>query len=499
MGSFLNTIANSFSNNLIVEQRYQMILEGLQTTLFITFSAAILGTLLGGLVCWARMSRRPWLRRTAILYIDLMRGTPVLVFLMLMYYVFMSPLKATGVTVAIVTFAMNSSAYIGEILRTTIEGIDKGQSEAGLALGYTPGQVFVRIILPQVVRKIMPVYIGEIISLLKGTSIVGYIAVVDMTRASDLIRSRTFDAFFPLILTAAIYFLIAWLIGMLLNGIVEKRRTRSLTAAVILLLLWSLGSIPTVMKHYEDKTMTETVPPIFRQLEGKSVGVVVGSIQDITMTRYAPKANIKRLTTLTDLLASLENGKVDYVCEETTVVVANPQIAEAVDTIDAGLPPMPISACFRLGNTELQEDFNNYLTDIRADGTYQTIHDRWFAHTDASSIPVPRQKGTGSKLTIATFPGMLPYNFICHGEPSGFEIDLLTEWANRRKYRLEYLVMDFASQIPAVQTGKADMAIGGIYMTEERQKKVLFSEEYFESRIMFYTRKGEGYKLIIND
>ena len=112
--SLLHSIANSFTNNLIAEQRYQMILEGLQVTLLITFCAVILGSLLGGLVCWARMNRRPWLRNLAELYIDLMRGTPVLVLLMLMYYVFLAPVKATGIVVAIVTFAMNTSAYMGE-------------------------------------------------------------------------------------------------------------------------------------------------------------------------------------------------------------------------------------------------------------------------------------------------------------------------------------------------------------------------------------------------
>ena len=197
MDSIFSRIADSFVNNLVAEQRYQMILEGLQVTLLITFFAAVLGTLLGGLVCWARMNRRPWLQRCAKVYINLMRGTPVLVFLMLMYYVFLAPLGATGVVVAIITFAMNTSAYIGEMLRTGIESVDKGQREAGLALGYTPRQTFLRIVLPQVVKSVMPVYLGEVISLLKGTSIVGYIAVVDMTRVSDLIRSRTFDAFCP--------------------------------------------------------------------------------------------------------------------------------------------------------------------------------------------------------------------------------------------------------------------------------------------------------------
>jgi len=112
------------------------------------------------------------------------------------------------------------------MLRTAIQGIDKGQTEAGLALGFTKRQTFFQIVLPQVVRSVMPVFQGEIISLLKGTSIVGYIAVADMTRASDLIRSRTFDAFFPLIITAIIYFFMAWLIGRLLTALVKRERTK---------------------------------------------------------------------------------------------------------------------------------------------------------------------------------------------------------------------------------------------------------------------------------
>ena len=191
MDMFSN-VTESFSNNLIVEDRYRMILDGLQVTLLITLFAAVLGTILGGLVCWMRMSRRTWLQQVAKVYIELMRGTPVLVLLMLMYYVVMAPLDATGVMVAIVTFAMNTSAYISEMLRTTIQSIDRGQTEAGLALGFTQRQTFFKIVLPQVVKAVMPVYQGEVVSLLKGTSIVGYIAVADMTRASDLIRSRTY-------------------------------------------------------------------------------------------------------------------------------------------------------------------------------------------------------------------------------------------------------------------------------------------------------------------
>ena len=242
----IDSIVESFKNNLIAEDRYQMILDGLQVTLIITLCATVLGTILGGVVCWMRMNRRAWLRQTAKVYIDLMRGTPVLVLLMLMYYVVMAPMDATGIVVAIVTFSLNTAAYISEMLRTTIQGIDRGQTEAGLALGYTQRQTFFRIVLPQVVRAVMPVYQGEVVSLLKGTSIVGYIAVNDMTRASDLIRSRTFDAFFPLIVTAIIYFFMAWLIGVLLMSLVQRQRMKAIAAAVVLTLFGMVAYVPTL-------------------------------------------------------------------------------------------------------------------------------------------------------------------------------------------------------------------------------------------------------------
>lgn len=485
-------IFESFNNNLIAENRYQMILDGLQVSLLITFCAAILGTLLGGLVCWARMSRRAGLQRLAKIYIDLMRGTPVLVFLMLMYYVFMAPLGATGVVVAIVTFAMNTSVYIGEMLRSGIEGIDKGQTEAGLALGYTPRQVFGRIVLPQVVRKIMPVYLGEIISLLKGTSIVGYIAVVDMTRASDIIRSRTFDAFFPLIVTAVIYFLVAWLIGLLLNSLLERRRTRAIVAASMLVLLGLLGSISQISNHQSLITNQQSsTPAVFQTLSGQRVGVVIGSIQDIAITDMTPDADIQRYSSLTDMMAALESGKVDVAGSESLTLTFNKEMAAKVDSVGAGLPSIPIAACFRTDNTKLQQDFNRFLEDIHRDGTYQDILRRWTNADDPSAIPTPQQRGTGRKLCVATFPSMPPFNFICRGELSGLEPDILTEWANRRNWQLEFLIMDFASQIPAVQTGKADMAMGGISMTEERKKQVLFSDGYIESHIVLITRRGE--------
>ena len=464
---WISSITESFTNNLIAEDRYRMILDGLQVTLLITLCAALLGTLLGGLVCWMRMSRRTWLQQVAKVYIELMRGTPVLVLLMLMYYVVMAPLDATGVMVAIVTFAMNTSAYISEMLRTTIQSIDRGQTEAGLALGFTQRQTFFKIVLPQVVKAVMPVYQGEVVSLLKGTSIVGYIAVADMTRASDLIRSRTFDAFFPLIVTAIIYFLMAWLIGMMLQSLVQQKRTKAIVAAMMLTLFGMMGYISTMLTATDTDTAADvadqsSVPPVFQALNGKKVAVIIGSIQDIAVTDMAPDANILRMTSQTDLLAALENGKVDAAGGESLTLMFNKELLEKVDSVGAGLPPIPLGACYRLDNTELQQDFNSFLAEIRSDGTYQQIMDRWSNADDPAAMDIPQQRGTGRILRIATFPAMPPFNFINYGKPSGLEPELLTEWANRRNWQLEYLIMDFAAQIPAVQTGKADMAMGAI-------------------------------------
>ena len=484
------SLTESFYNNLIVEDRYMMILNGLQVTLIITLFAAILGTLLGGLVCWMRMSRRAWLRQTAKVYIDLMRGMPVLVLLMLMYYVVMAPLDTTGIVVAIVTFAMNTAAYISEMLRTTIQGIDRGQTEAGLALGFTKRQTFLRVVLPQVIKAVMPVYQGEIISLLKGTSIVGYIAVADMTRASDLIRSRTFDAFFPLIITAIIYFVAAWLIGLLLQSLVNRQRVKAAVAAVLLLLMGMAGYQSS---QEPAKTVADTeIPPIFKALKGKNVGVIIGSIQDIAVTSMAPDANIMRMTSQADVLAALDNGKLDVVGSESLTLNFNREISDKVDSVGAGLESIPIGAIFKKDNTDLQQDFNQFLAEIRSDSTYQKIYDRWQQSADPSAMAVPEQRGTGRTLRVATYPAMPPFNFINAGKLSGLEPALLTEWANRRNYRLEYLVMDFAAQIPAVQTGKADIAMGAISVTEERQKQVLFSDGYVESHILLITRKGEA-------
>ena len=128
------------------------------------------------------------------------------------------------VTVAVITFGMNFAAYVSEMFRSAIESVDKGQTEAGVALGFTPFKTFIYIVLPQAFKQVLPVFKGETISLVKTTSIVGFIAVQDLTKVGDIIRSRTFDAFFPLIMVAILYFVLSWIFATALDFIGPKKK-----------------------------------------------------------------------------------------------------------------------------------------------------------------------------------------------------------------------------------------------------------------------------------
>jgi polar amino acid transport system substrate-binding protein len=215
-------VKDSFYNNIIKEKRYLLLWEGLKVTFIISILSAILGTLLGALICWMRMSKNKIIKTIALVYIDILRGIPQVVLLMLMFYVVFASWNIGGVAVAVITFAMNFAAYVSEMFRTSIQSIKKGQTEAGIAMGFSRVKTFFNIIMPQAIQRVIPVYKGEFIGLVKMTSIVGYIAVQDLTKASDIIRSRTFDAFFPLIVISIIYFLLAWLLTLLIDMIQIK-------------------------------------------------------------------------------------------------------------------------------------------------------------------------------------------------------------------------------------------------------------------------------------
>lgn len=220
--SFIQNIVTSFKRNILEENRYLLIIDGLKITVIISLLSCLFGTLLGVLVCWMRMSRNKLMNMLANVYINLMRGTPVLVLLMIMFYIIFAGTSLDPVMVAVVTFGMNFAGYVSEMFRSAIESVDKGQTEAGIALGFTPLKTFMYIVLPQAFKQVLPVFKGETISLIKTTSIVGFIAVQDLTKVGDIIRSRTFDAFFPLVMVAVLYFVLSWIFAAVLDFIGKK-------------------------------------------------------------------------------------------------------------------------------------------------------------------------------------------------------------------------------------------------------------------------------------
>ncbi len=220
--SFFASVAESFDRSLIQQNRYEMIIDGFWTTIWLFFGSLIIGIILGAFISYMQMSNYAAVRIIANAYIDLMRNIPILVLLLVMYYIILAGSGLSAMAVAIIASAMNFGAYIAVMFTTGIQAVDRGQKEAGLAMGYSPFQTFVYIIAPQAAKHIIPVFQGEAISLLKGTSIVGYISIVDLTKASDLIRNASFEAFFPLIFVTVIYFVLAWMLGKSLDILLKK-------------------------------------------------------------------------------------------------------------------------------------------------------------------------------------------------------------------------------------------------------------------------------------
>ena len=219
---FWQGLADSFRKNFIEEARWKMILSGLGVTALIALGAALFGTALGFGLCLLRRSRNRLLSGVTGAFIRIIQGIPVLVLLMVLFYVVFAGARLDGIVVSIIGFSINFGVYVAEMIRTGINAVDPGQWEAAAALGFGRVKTFTRIIAPQALRHTLPVYKGEFISMVKMTSVVGYIAVQDLTKVTDLIRSRTFEAFFPLILTAVLYFLLAWILTSLLS-VVERR------------------------------------------------------------------------------------------------------------------------------------------------------------------------------------------------------------------------------------------------------------------------------------
>ena len=220
-----------FKLSFIDEGRWLMILRGLGTTLLITLFAAAMGVVLGFLVAIVRVThdRTGGLKVTNAIckvYLTVIRGTPVLIQLMIIYFVILAPIRAPKLLVAILAFGINSGAYVAEIVRGGIMAVDIGQMEAGRSLGLNYRQTMFSIILPQALKAILPALGNEFITLVKETSVSAYIALEDLTRAGDKIRGATYTAFMPLIAVALIYLAVVMLLGAGL-GRLERRLRKS--------------------------------------------------------------------------------------------------------------------------------------------------------------------------------------------------------------------------------------------------------------------------------
>ena len=235
-GGLWSYLQNGFYKTFILENRWKLFVRGLGVTLLISVASAVLGTALGFGLCMARRSKRKWLNVPVRFLVRLVQGVPVLVLLMILYFLVLKDLKS-GVAVAVAGFSINFAAYVSEMMRTGIETVDAGQLEAAQALGFGKARAFWKVTAPQAIRTILPVYRGEFISMVKMTSVVGYITIQDLTRMSDIVRGLTYNAFFSLISTAIIYFALANLLGLSLSALEKrldpKRRKRIVKGVVM--------------------------------------------------------------------------------------------------------------------------------------------------------------------------------------------------------------------------------------------------------------------------
>jgi His/Glu/Gln/Arg/opine family amino acid ABC transporter permease subunit len=209
---YLDSILDSFYRNLIQGASYLTVLKGLRTTLIISVLSLLLGTLLGALVCYLRINRNNFIRGLAGLYIAVLRGSPVLLVLMLLYYVVFARSDLDAVYIAVAAFSLNVSAHVAELLRSALGTVDRGQVEAARTLGFGRFGAFLHITLPQLFVVARPVYQSTAVNLIQWTSVVGYVTIVDLTRVINNIGMRTMDPLFMIFVGVALYLLLAYLI-----------------------------------------------------------------------------------------------------------------------------------------------------------------------------------------------------------------------------------------------------------------------------------------------
>ncbi len=229
--NFLEHFADKLHSTFIEGDRWMYLTDGLKTTLIVTFFAVIVGVALGFLIAIIRAThdktgKMKFLNFLAKVYLTVIRGTPVVVQLLIIYFVIFASINIDKIFVAVLAFGLNSAAYVAEIVRSGIMSIDNGQFEAGASLGLNYPKTMIFIVLPQALRNVLPALANEFIVLLKETSVAGYIALTDLTKGGDIIRSATYEAFLPLIAVALIYLVMVMILSSLVTKL-ERRLSKS--------------------------------------------------------------------------------------------------------------------------------------------------------------------------------------------------------------------------------------------------------------------------------
>ena len=225
------SLKERFILNFVSDDRWKYLVNGLKVTMIVAFFAALLGIVIGFLLAIIRAThdkegKLKILNFIAHIYITIIRGTPVVVQLLIIYFVVFGSVNVSKVLVAVLAFGLNSGAYVAEIFRSGIMSIDQGQFEAGRSIGMTYIQTMRHIIIPQAFKNVLPALGNEFIVLMKETSVSGYIALQDLTKGGDIIRSRTYDAFMPLIAIALIYLFFVMIFSKLVS-LLERRLRNS--------------------------------------------------------------------------------------------------------------------------------------------------------------------------------------------------------------------------------------------------------------------------------
>lgn len=229
----MNSLSQRLYDDFIDKGRYMYLVKGLGNTVLITVFALLIGVVIGVLIALVRVAYLQTEKKDILLrilnlicglYLTVIRGTPMVVQLMIMYFVIMA--SGAPLMIAILSFGLNSGAYVAEVIRSGIQSVDRGQREAGRSLGLSGRRTMIYIILPQAFKNVAPAIFNEFIVLLKETSVAGYVGIQDLTKGGDIIRSITYDAFPPLLAVALIYLVIVIFLTQILH-VIERRLAKS--------------------------------------------------------------------------------------------------------------------------------------------------------------------------------------------------------------------------------------------------------------------------------